>query len=89
MNVFAFNKSIFSKFEESFNTFLENYGNELKKEFYLPSVIDELIKCEEGKVKVVETTEQWFGLTYKEDKIIVKEKINNLVKQGRYPAKLW
>ncbi len=89
MNMFAFKHSIFPKFEESFKTFLSNHGNELKTEFYLPSVVDELIKSKEGKVKVIETTEQWFGLTYKEDKEIVKEKIKSLVKQGKYPAKLW
>ncbi len=89
MNMFAFKQSIFSKFEESFNCFINNHGNDLKTEFYLPSVIDELIKSKEGRVKVSETTEQWFGLTYNEDKIIVKEKINNLVKEGKYPVKLW
>lgn len=89
MNMFAFKQSIFSRFEESFQSFLDNHGNELKTEFYLPSVIDELIKSKDGKVKVSETTEQWFGLTYKEDKEIVKKKINSLVKQGKYPVKLW
>ncbi len=87
MNMFAFKQSILSKFEESFKTFLTNHGNDLKTEFYLPSVIDELIKSKEGKVKVSETKEQWFGLTYKEDKEIVKEKINSLVNLGKYPVK--
>ena len=64
-------------------------GNDLKSEFYLPSVVDELIKSKEGKVKIVETNEQWFGLTYKEDKDIVAERIAELVKQGKYPSKLW
>ena len=89
MNMFAFKQSIFQKFEESFKTFLDKYGNELKTEFYLPSVIDELIKSKNGKVKVSETTEQWFGLTYQEDKEIVIKKINSLVKQEKYPVKLW
>lgn len=89
MNMFAFKKSIFKKYKESFDNFIKQNGNDLKKEFYLPSVIDELIKSGEGKVKVVETNEQWFGLTYKEDKIIVKTKINELVKKGKYPSKLW
>lgn len=89
MNMFAFKSSIFSKFEESFKSFLIKHGDDLKTEFYLPSVIDELIKSKEGKVKVKKTSEQWFGLTYKEDKEIVTEKINQLVNQGKYPKKLW
>ena len=89
MNMFASKKSIFKKYKESFDNFIKQNGNDLKKEFYLPSVIDELIKSGDGKVKVVETNEQWFGLTYKEDKIIVKAKINELVKKGKYPTKLW
>ena len=87
--MFAFKKSIFKKYKESFDNFLLQNGNDLNKEFYLPSVIDELIKSGDGKVKVVETNEQWFGLTYKEDKIIVKAKIKELVKKGKYPTKLW
>ncbi len=78
MNMFAFKSSIFSKFEESFKSFLIKHGDDLKTEFYLPSVIDELIKSKEGKVKVKKTSEQWFGLTYKEDKEIVTEKINQV-----------
>ncbi len=89
MNMFAFKQSIFPKFEESFKTFLDKHDNELKTEFYLPSVIDELIKSKDGKVKVIETTEQWFGLTYQEDKEIVKKRINSLVNQEKYPVKLW
>ena len=89
MNMFASKKSIFKKYKESFDNFIKQNGNDLKKEFYLPSVIDELIKSGDGKVKVVETNEQWFGLTYKEDKIIVKAKIKELVKKGKYPTKLW
>lgn len=89
MNMFAFKNSVFSTFKECYDTFLKNHGNELETEFYLPSVVDELIRSKEGKVKIVETDEQWFGLTYKEDKAIVTERILHLVKQGKYPSKLW
>lgn len=89
MNMFAFNPKVFNKYRESFNSFLMNHGNDPKSEFYLPSVVDELIKSKDGKVKIVETDEQWFGLTYKEDKSIVAERISQLVKQGKYPSKLW
>jgi len=89
MNLFAFTPRVFKNYRQSFNSFLMNHGNDLKSEFYLPSVVDELIKSKEGKVKIIETDEQWFGLTYKEDKAIVAERISQLVKQGKYPSKLW
>jgi len=89
MNMFAFKNCIFSTFQKSFDDFLQNHGTELKREFYIPSVVDELIKSKEGNVKIVETEEQWFGLTYKEDKAIVTERILQLVKEGKYPSKLW
>ncbi|PIQ11624.1 MAG: nucleotidyltransferase [Ignavibacteriales bacterium CG18_big_fil_WC_8_21_14_2_50_31_20] len=89
MNMFAFKNSIFNRYQKSFDNFLKKNGNDLKREFYLPSVVDELIKSKLAKVKVIETTEQWFGLTYKEDKEMVKTRISNLVKQGKYPTKLW
>jgi UTP-glucose-1-phosphate uridylyltransferase len=89
MNMFAFKNTVFNKYREYFKSFLMTKGNDLKSEFYLPSVVDELIKSKEGKVKIVETNEQWFGLTYMEDKAIVAERIAELVKQGKYPSKLW
>lgn len=89
MNMFAFKQSIFNKYWECYKSFLINNGDDLISEFYLPSVVNELIKNKEGKVKILETNEKWFGLTYKEDKAIVKERISQLVKQGLYPSKLW
>jgi UTP-glucose-1-phosphate uridylyltransferase len=89
MNMFAFKQTIFNQFSNSFNQFLKMQGSDMKAEFYIPTVVDELIQSNKGKVKVVETKEQWFGLTYKEDKKIVAKKIEELVKQGKYPQKLW
>ena len=89
MNMFAFKNDVFNKYKESFLTFLKNHGNDLKSEFYLPFVVDEILRKKEGKVKVLNTKEQWFGLTYKEDKDIVTERIKELVNIGKYPTKLW
>jgi len=72
-----------------FKIFLQSNKNNLKAEFYLPSIVDELIKQRQITVEVQNTNEQWFGLTYKEDKKIVIEKILELVKQRKYPKKLW
>lgn len=89
MNMFAFKNSVFNTFHESFYTFLKNDGNNLKSEFYLPFVVDEILKKKVGSVRVINTKEQWFGLTYKEDKVIVTKKIKELVNIGKYPTKLW
>lgn len=89
MNMFAFKASVFSKFDECFSDFIKTKVNDIKAEFYLPYGVDQVIKSSEGKVRLIITEDQWFGLTYKEDKKIVREKINNLVKQGNYPTKLW
>ena len=89
MNMFAFTPSIFKYFEREFITFInQNYDNP-KAEFYIPAVIDELIKNHEAEVTVVKSNESWFGLTYSEDKEIVKNKINELISAGVYPEKLW
>jgi len=89
MNMFAFTPTVFEKYKKSFNEFLEKHGDDPKAEFYLPSVIDELLKKKEARVKVLETTEQWFGLTFNQDKAMVVKKLSNLLGQGKYPSALW
>ncbi|MEN8194750.1 MAG: sugar phosphate nucleotidyltransferase [Bacteroidota bacterium] len=89
MNMFAFTPTIFSMTEKLFSIFVQNNKDNLKTEFYLPYAVDELIKQKQVNVEVLNTNEQWFGLTYKEDKEIVRAKILELVNQGRYPEKLW
>ncbi|MCF6270505.1 MAG: hypothetical protein L3J41_12390 [Melioribacteraceae bacterium] len=54
----------------------------------MPSVIDNLIKSEKAKVKVLETNANWFGLTYSEDKPIAQKRISDLVAKGIYPKRL-
>jgi hypothetical protein len=65
-----------------------NYQN-LKAESYLPSAINELISEGKANVKVLSTPDQWFGITYKEDKEVTIRKISELVKKGIYPENLW
>ena len=89
MNMFAFMPSVFEKGEVLFKNFLSKNKYELNTEFYLPEIVDDLIKSQQVKVKVLQTPEQWFGLTYKEDKNVVRKKIFDLVKKGIYPEKLW
>ncbi len=89
MNLFAFKKSIFELTSDLFSDFLQERGMELKSEFYIPSALDTLIKQGKINVKVLKSESRWFGVTYKEDKPVVIEKLNTLIESGAYPANLW
>ena len=75
--------------EVVFKNFLDLNGQELKSEFLIPSVINELIEEGKEKVQVLETESSWFGVTFKEDKSLVVSNINELIKRGVYPHKLF
>ena len=90
MNTWGFTPSIFEELEKGFLKFLEdNKENILKAEYFLPSVVDDLIAEGKAKVKVMTSKEQWYGVTYREDKFQVKKAINDLINRGVYPRKLW
>jgi len=72
-----------------FEKFLDEQGQELKSEFYIPTVTKHFVQSGKGVVKVIPTSAQWFGVTYKEDAPGVQESINALVAAGEYPASLW
>jgi UTP-glucose-1-phosphate uridylyltransferase len=89
MNNWGFKPSVFEKLEKHFTGFLEkNIGN-MKSEMYIPSVVFDMIDDKEAVVKVLEADSPWFGVTYKDDKPFVIEKLNALIARGDYPAKLW
>ncbi|KUK77834.1 MAG: hypothetical protein XD93_0062 [candidate division WS6 bacterium 34_10] len=89
MNMFCLHPSAFEKFDRDFEKFLKKNEDELKGEYLLPVELSELISRGEIKMKVLETPAQWFGVTYKEDADIVREKLKELVEKGKYPKKLW
>jgi len=89
MNLFGFMPSLFDYMENYFKDFIQRNANEIKAEAYLPVVVDEMIKSGRARVKVIETPESWFGVTYKEDRPHVKQMITQLVKSGTYPSKLY
>lgn len=84
MNMWGFDIDIFNVLEQEFTLFLKNLKNPLKDEFYLPSVVDNMIKTQSGKVKVLETLDKWYGVTYKEDLPTVKNAINQMIREGLY-----
>lgn len=90
MNMWGLTPDFFEELEARFVTFLENMKPEegLKKEYLLPMIIGELLQEGKAQVKVLETQDKWFGVTYKEDKPVVVESIKKLHDEGKYPAKL-
>jgi dTDP-glucose pyrophosphorylase len=90
MNTWGFTTSIFYELEERFPIFLENSkSNILKAEYFLPTVVDELIKTGKANVKVLPCGEKWYGVTYKEDKETVMTAISKMMSLGIYPKSLW
>jgi UTP-glucose-1-phosphate uridylyltransferase len=89
MNFWCFDPSIFDVTEKMFATFLEGHGQEEKSEFFIPIVADTYIKEGLGVVKVIPTSSQWFGVTYKQDAPGVQKSVDDLVAAGEYPSSLW
>lgn len=89
MNFWGFTPFLFEYLETGFVKFLEEKINVPKSEYFIPNVISEMIDTGAARVKVLESAEQWFGVTYKEDKPRVIENVNALVNKGVYPAELW
>lgn len=89
MNLWGFTPDYFDYSEEYFKTFLsENIGN-LKAEFFIPLVVNELIKSGKATVKVLDTTSKWFGVTYAADRPAVVEKFAELHANGEYPQNMF
>lgn len=89
MNIWGFTPSYMEKAWREFELFLRRSGSELKSEFYIPSVVDRLIKNGEATCKILPTASRWFGVTYQEDKPYVMEQMKKLADQGDYPSPLW
>ena len=89
MNMWGFTPSLFDHMQEMFVEFLKERGQEMKSEFFIPLVADTLIKQGKAEVKVMTSQDEWFGITYREDKPAVIESIKELVAQGVYPNKLF
>jgi hypothetical protein len=89
MNMWGFTPEYFQYSEKAFVEFLQANGQELKAEFYIPSVVNDLIKANTITLKVLPTPSKWFGVTYAADRAATVEQINNLINEGLYPSKLW
>ena len=89
MNFWGFQPNVFDFAQKLFDEFLKNNEGNLKSEFYIPLIVNEMIKEGIGKVRVLSGSDNWFGVTYKEDKEEVSQKLKVQVAYGTYPEKLW
>ena len=88
MNCWGFTPDIFDKISEGFKEFLKENINEPKKEYYLPFAVREIMGKDECTVKVYSSTDEWYGVTYKEDRDLVYRSLAAMREKGVYPAKL-
>lgn len=89
MNLFAFNVDLIRHLQEKFPIWLKNNIGNLKAEFLIPSVVDELVKEGHATLKLLNTSSKWFGVTYKEDKPFVVKSLKELTKAGIYKDGLY
>lgn len=89
MNLWGFTPDYFKYSEDYFKRFLDANKDNLKAEFYVPLLINELVTTGKAKVKVLDTTSKWFGVTYAADRPAVVEKFAELHASGEYPEKMF
>jgi Nucleotidyl transferase len=89
MNFWGFTMGIFPQLKEYFAKFLEAHHTDLKAECYLPEAVNVLVGRGVARVKVLRSTDAWFGVTYREDRPRVVESVGKLVDAGLYPRRLW
>ncbi len=91
MNLWGFTHSLLPEIKTRFENFLRKEVplNPMKAECYLPFVVNELLAEEKAEVTVLQSKDQWFGVTYQEDKPFVTESIRELKREGAYPESLW
>lgn len=89
MNMFTLHPVIFDILERKFDTFLQQYNQDLKEEFLLPTIVNEIIQEGNLEFKVLQSNGKWFGVTYREDAETVRKNLKELVQKGEYPDKLY
>ena len=90
MNMWGLPPRFLEMLEDGFAGFLDSLGDDaMKAEYLLPKIIDKLLAEQKARVKVLETGDRWFGVTYKEDKQVVVDSIQALIQQGVYKEQLF
>jgi len=89
MNMWGFMPSLFDYLEKGLIKFFKENASSLRAEYFLPDLIDDLIRTGKVDIPVLRTDEKWFGMTYQEDREMVTARLAELVKQGVYPTPIW
>lgn len=89
MNMWGFTPSYFVRTEKDFADFLSVSGRELKSEFYIPTVVNNMLASGEVKLKVIPCKSKWFGVTYAADRQATVDQFARLVREGVYPSPLF
>jgi dTDP-glucose pyrophosphorylase len=89
MNFWGFTPLFFSQLKRDFSRFIFENAHQLKAEFYIPLVANNLIKSGESSFRTLTSNDQWFGVTYQEDKPVTIQRVAGLVEKGQYPESLW
>lgn len=89
MNLFGFTKKAFEGFHTYWDDFISKNNSEEKAEALLPAAASDIVLQGKGKIKFYSSPEKWFGMTYPEDRAIVKTEIAAKIAAGYYPAELW
>jgi len=89
MNFWCFAPALFPASEKLFVEFVKKNADNIKAEFFIPIVAEDFMENQGGKISVIPTSSQWFGVTYKEDAPVVKASVDKLVADQVYPPSLW
>ena len=89
MNFWGFYPGIFGELDEQFRRFITKNIENAGAEFYIPSVVDELVRSGKSRVLVLKTNARWFGVTYQEDKPLIIEGVKSMINKDLYPTPLW
>ncbi len=91
MNMWGFTYSILKEIKEAFPAFLNEglKSNPMKCEYFLPSVVSRLVEEDRAAVAVLKSADKWYGVTYKEDKPVVEQAVQEMKEKGIYPVHLW
>lgn len=89
MNCWLLDPSVFGHLQKGFDDFYSTHKDSLSKEYYLPTALQKLIDSDEVRFELTRSGEQWFGLTYADDKRLAKAQILGAINSGFYPNQLW
>ena len=89
MNMFGLNPGVLPGIQRIFSEFLRQNAEDPAAEFFLPAALNQLVDDGELRIRTSRSDETWFGLTYSEDKQYARTRIADMIRHGRYPARLW